>query len=433
MIAKSLFAVLPLVGLARAHGALWHPSMYGFNVTATNSPQYGARDNRPQAPLQRLPFNQWWFHGHLDQPPHPNDVMELPAGGKVTTELACDKDATSHWPSGPGGDQQSGNDPCPGSPIQRFHTNGLDDLGGCALAIAYKSDATQVQPEDFVVFSINHRCLWDRFTDFQVPANMPACPNGKCTCAWFWQHREDAGGDEMYMNGFQCNVTGATATTPIPKGQVPARCVGDSSKCVKGAKQPFYWDQQERNNMFDSIYAPPLYLDSYGFADGAQNDIWDTVGGSSGAASKSADPSPSTSAVVSTSVAAPATSSTPTPEATTSYQQTEVTASSQQPGATTFSQHPEAITSSQQPEATSTTEASSEVPATSTPAPQAQAANPTTPASSPLATSAPVSRSTNAPAPISTSPASLNQGGHGHRTCRPKKHSRSVRRRRARA
>ncbi|KDN50638.1 hypothetical protein RSAG8_01136, partial [Rhizoctonia solani AG-8 WAC10335] len=402
MIAKSIFAVLPLVGLARAHGCIWHPSMYGFNVTATNSPQYGSRDNRPQAPLQHLPFDQWWFHGHLDQPPHPNDVMELPAGGKVTTELACDKDATSHWPSGPGGDHQNGNDPCPGPPSQRIHTNGLDDLGGCALAIAYKSDATQVQPEDFVVFSINHRCIWDRFTDFQVPANMPACPDGKCTCAWFWQHRENSGGDEMYMNGFQCNVTGATATTPVPKGQVPVRCVDDSSKCVKGAKQPFYWDQAERNNMFENIYTPPLYLDSYGFADGAQNDIWDTVGGSSGAASKSADPTSSTSAsaVASTSV----------------------------PVAVASTQTPEATTSSQQPETTPTADASSEAPATSTPAPQAQAVDPTTPVSSDLAASTPVSTSTDTSP--STSTAALTHGGHGHRTCRPKKHTRMARRQR---
>ncbi|KAG8714139.1 hypothetical protein FRC11_009714 [Ceratobasidium sp. 423] len=402
MIAKSLFAVLPLVGLARAHGCIWHPSMYGFNVTATNSPQYGSRDNRPQAPLKNLPFDQWWFHGHLDQPPHANDIMELPAGGKVTTELACDKDATSYWPSGPGGDRQNGNDPCPGPPSQLIHTNGLNDLGGCALAIAYKSDATQVQPEDFVVFSINHRCIWDRFTDFQIPANMPACPNGKCTCAWFWQHREDSGGDEMYMNGFQCKVTGATATTAIPKGQVPVRCVDDSSKCVKGAKQPFYWDQAERNNMFEGIYTPPLYLDSYGFADGAQNDIWDTVGGSSGAASKSADTSSSTSAAASTSVAVAATSSTQAPETT--------------------------PTTSQQPKTTPAVSTSSEAPATSA-SPQVQAANPTTSVSSnPLAST---SVSTHAPTSAPTSAASsTTQGGQGHRTCRPKKHKRFARRQR---
>ncbi|CAE6456659.1 unnamed protein product [Rhizoctonia solani] len=425
MIAKSLFTVLPLVGLARAHASIWHPSMWGFNVTDSNSPQYGGRDNRPQAPLRHLPFDQWWFHGHLDQPPHPNDIMELPAGGKVTTELACDKDATSHWPSGPGGDHQNGNDPCPGPPSQLIHTNGLNDLGGCALAIAYKSDVSQVQPEDFVVFSINQRCIWDRFTDFQIPANMPACPDGKCTCAWFWQHREDSGGDEMYMNGFQCKITGATATTAIPKGQVPVRCVDDPSKCVKGAKQPFYWDQAERNNMFDDIYSPPLYLDSYGFRDGAQNDIWDTVGGSSGAESKNVESSTSSSATAaaSTSVTVVPTSSTQAPETTSTSQQPEATpASSQQPETTSIS--------SQQPETTPTVDtSSSEAPATSTPAAQAQAADPTTSVSSDVVAPTSVPASSSTPASVAT-PATSSQGGQGHRTCRAKKHRRFARRQR---
>ncbi|KAG8727884.1 hypothetical protein FRC12_022160, partial [Ceratobasidium sp. 428] len=116
MLAKFILAALPLVGYVRAHGCFWHESMFGFNVTDTNSPQYGGRDNRPQSPLKGLPFEQWWMHGHLDQPPHPNSVFEFPAGGTATAELACDKDATSWWPSGPGGNRQNGNDPCPGPP-----------------------------------------------------------------------------------------------------------------------------------------------------------------------------------------------------------------------------------------------------------------------------------------------------------------------------
>lgn len=264
------------------------------------------------------------------------------------------------------------------------------------MAIAYKSDVSQVQPEDFVVFSVNHRCIWDRYTDFQIPANMPECPNGKCTCAWFWQHREDAGGDEMYMNGFQCKITGATATTPIPQGQVPVKCADDSSKCVKGAKQPFYWDQAERNNNHDSIYDPPLYLASHGFADGAQNDIWDTVGGSTGAVEKSTSVSSSTAAATSTSAAATtaeaaATTTPTTPEAD---------------PATTPEADPAAT-----PESDPTT--TPEAAPTTTPAAQqggsVQEADPTTPTT-----------------PATT--ASLTQGGQGHRTCRAKKTKRSLRR-----
>ncbi|CAE6442792.1 unnamed protein product [Rhizoctonia solani] len=438
MIAKSLFAVLPLVGLARGHAAIFHKSVWGMNVTQTNSPQY-SRDNRAVAPLRQLSFNQWWFHGHLDQPPHPDDVMELPAGGKVTTEIACDIGATSLWPWGPGGDHQAGNNPCPNSFTEHIHANNENDLGGCALAIAYKSEASEVKPEDFVVFSVNHRCVWDRFTDFQIPANMPACPNGKCICGWYWQHREDAGGDEMYMNNFQCNITGANGTTPIPAGQVPVRCVDDPAKCVKGAKQPFYWDQAEGNNMFEGIYTPPLYLNTYGFADGAQNDIWDTIGGSVPAASKSADVTPTVTASTSAAAATPSTtaaatdsSSVEAPGATTVSQESGATTAAQEPSAaTTTAQEPSATTTSQEPEAPAAT-SSSEAVVSTTPA-QAQAANPTTPVSSDVPTSAPASAAepTSVDAPTSTSSTSLvptsTQGSQGQRTCRAKKHKRSIR------
>ncbi|ELU37011.1 proteasome regulatory subunit 12 [Rhizoctonia solani AG-1 IA] len=392
MIAKSLFAVLPLVGLARA---IFHKSVWGMNVTQTNSPQYG-RDNRAVAPLRQLSFNQWWFHGHLDQPPHPEDIMELPAGGKVTTEISCDIGATSLWPWGPGGDHQAGNNPCPNSFTEHIH----NDLGGCALAIAYKSEASEVKPEDFVVFSVNHRCVWDRFTDFQSKQNQesilfrteqllteihqsrPTCLSAP-TASVFAAGTGNTGKmlvemRVVYMNNFQCKITGATSNTPIPQGQVPVRCVGDPSKCVKGAKQPFYWDQAEGNN---NIYTPPLYLDSYGFADGAQNDIWDTVGGASPIASKSAD-------LASTSVETPA--STATSISTTAV----VTDSSSTPV-------PEATTTPQEPDAP-TAASSSEAPATSTPA-QTQAAEPSTPASSELPASAPAPEPTSAPASAPTS------------------------------
>ncbi|KAF8606550.1 hypothetical protein BDV93DRAFT_489341 [Ceratobasidium sp. AG-I] len=395
MIAKSVLAVLPLVGFAQAHGSFWHKSMYGFNVTATNSPQYGSRDNRPQAPLRQLPFSQWWMHGHLDQPPHPDDVFELPAGGTAVAELACDKDATSWWPSGPGGDQQNGDDPCPGPPSKLIHANNINDLGGCALAIAYKSDVNDVKPEDLVVFSVNHQCIWNRFTNFPVPAQMPACPNGKCICAWLWQHREDAGGDEMYMNGFQCSVTGATATTPIPQGKVAVKCADDASKCVKGPKTPFYWDQAENNNIFNGIYEPPLYLDSFGFANGAQNDLWDSVQGSSNAAAKSSS-SAATSTSQSTSAAAAVTTS--------------VSVASQAPASTSASLAPAVVTSS--------------------PAEPAVTSTVVTPAAAAAITSvvsSSVGGKVQAASYTTSSSPTKSKGGQGHRTCRPKKNKKSAR------
>ncbi|KIK58046.1 hypothetical protein GYMLUDRAFT_704840 [Collybiopsis luxurians FD-317 M1] len=264
-----------LVKYAAAHASIFHPSMWGFNVTGDTFPY----DNRPVAPLTNYTFDQvhchcstfifirltltvlvpqWWFHGHLDFPPHPEDVFSLPAGGRATTEIACDKGATSFFAGSPGGNVQQGDNVCPNSPIAEFHTTGFDDLKGCALAIAYKSNVSEVEPEDFTVFSVNQTCVWTRFTDFQIPERMPACPNGMCTCAWFWIHSADSGGEQNYMTAFQCNITGATSTVPLAKPQVPRRCGSDPdngkqltslSNCTYGAKQPFYWLQAERNNV----------------------------------------------------------------------------------------------------------------------------------------------------------------------------------------
>ncbi|KAI0071994.1 hypothetical protein K474DRAFT_1651739 [Panus rudis PR-1116 ss-1] len=275
-----LAAIASLSPLATAHIAFWHKSMFGFNVTAETFPY----DNRPQIPLMDMTFQEWWMHNHLDYPPNPGDYFELPAGQTVNTELSCDKGATSNWPSAPGGDAGFGsNYPCPGQPTSQFHTTGIDDVKGCALAIAYKSDARSVQPEDFTVFSVNHTCVWYLNTAFQVPADMPPCPEDGCTCAWFWIHSPDSGAEQNYMNGFRCKVTNSRSTKPIGKPAVARRCGADPdngvqqatpSNCTVGPKQPFYWYQKERNNMFEGTYSPPFYLPLYGFEDGAQNDIF---------------------------------------------------------------------------------------------------------------------------------------------------------------
>ena len=60
------------------------------------------------------------------------------------------------------------------------------------------------------------------------------------------------------MNGFRCNVTGATSDVPVAKPQVARRCGADPDfgkpdaapgNCTYGAKQPFYWFQKEANNV----------------------------------------------------------------------------------------------------------------------------------------------------------------------------------------
>lgn len=52
-----------------------------------------------------------------------------------------------------------------------------------AFAIAYKSDISQVQFNDLVVFSLASNTPWRRVQKFEVPQNMPACPSGGCICA----------------------------------------------------------------------------------------------------------------------------------------------------------------------------------------------------------------------------------------------------------
>lgn len=280
MFAFSLFSLLSLLAVrVNAHASFFHPSMYGFNVTGETFPY----DNRPVAPLVDYTFDQWWFHGHLKHEPNPGDLFELPAGQPATTEIACDKGATSFFDSSPGGDVRQGDNPCPNSPLAAIHTTGFNDLTGCALAIAYKSDVTTIQPEDFTVFSVNQTCVWTRFTDFQVPERMPPCPPGGCHCAWFWIHSPDSGSEQNYMTGFKCNVTGSTSNVPLATPQVPRRCGADPANgiaaatpgnCTYGAKNPFYWFQKERNNMNEGNFSPPFYTDLYNFRDGAQDDIF---------------------------------------------------------------------------------------------------------------------------------------------------------------
>ncbi|KAI0663755.1 hypothetical protein C8Q70DRAFT_906931 [Cubamyces menziesii] len=280
MIPVLLAVIAAALPLTSAHIAFWHPSIYGFNVTEQTFPY----DNRPVVPLQDMTFQEWWFHNHLAYPPNPGDVFEFPAGKAATAELACNKGATTWFNSSEGGDIRNGNDPCPGSPPSEYHTTGFNDLKGCAMAIAYEPDVTKIQPEDFVVFSVNQTCVWNRFTDFQVPARMPACPEGGCHCAWFWIHSPDSGSEQIYMNGFKCEITGASSTVPLAKPKVARRCGADPDhgkpdpvpgNCTYGAKQPLYWLQKERNNEFEDAQAPPFYNDVYNFLDGAQDDIFE--------------------------------------------------------------------------------------------------------------------------------------------------------------
>lgn len=127
----------------------------------------------------------------------------------------------------------------------------MGEIKGAGWAIAYESDVTKIQPEDFVMISTNQSAPYWRETIYGFPAGLPPCPQGGCHCAWVWIHSPVGGGQEMYMTGYRCMVMNADPNAkPLAKPQVARKCPYDKNNCTIGAKQPHYWYQQERNNNF---------------------------------------------------------------------------------------------------------------------------------------------------------------------------------------
>lgn len=239
-------------------------------------------------PLIHQPFSQWWFHGYIHEKPQEGAFMSLPAGGTFVGELACDKQWTTY-----GGHEEEPFRACTywnpeTSPSGVLHSGdpfdtplgNCKDLKGTALAIAYESDPHKVKPSDLTVISTNQRSPWMRRTEYQIPAGLRPCPPGGCTCMWGWIHGTKGGkSDEMYLLGYRCNVTnGDPNGRPLPAPQPAVKCMGNKDNCTRGAKQLHFWQQAEGNNNQQPFDDPPYYNTDYGFADGAQNDIWDTLG-----------------------------------------------------------------------------------------------------------------------------------------------------------
>jgi len=164
-----------------------------------------------------LPFSQWWFHGYINNPPPAGAYMNLPSRGTYHGEVSCNKALTSY---GDDEAQETGGYAC--DTIGPMHTADAwaspdpKDVKGCGIAIAYESDVTEIQPEDFAVISVNYQCPWKKDVDFEIPSDLPLCPEGGCHCMWGWIHNADLGSEQMYFVGYRCNVTGATGTKAIP-------------------------------------------------------------------------------------------------------------------------------------------------------------------------------------------------------------------------
>ena len=154
-------------------------------------------------------------------------TLTLPSLARCQTyhaEVACNKALTSY---GDNPAQQTGIYACDGSGPQggigAMHTadqwgsSNPTDLKGCGIAIAYESDPTKIQPEDFTVISVNHSCVWFKHVDFQIPSDLPPCPAGGCHCLWEWIHADDAGSEQLFHLVYRCQIDGATGTMSLPK------------------------------------------------------------------------------------------------------------------------------------------------------------------------------------------------------------------------
>ncbi|KAF9056913.1 hypothetical protein BDP27DRAFT_1372961 [Rhodocollybia butyracea] len=293
---------------ANAHLAIFTKGMWCQNGTDGNN----LNSDDPVTPLYELEQDQWWFHavnGCNNRPPADGDILSLPAGSSVTVEIAANQGYTSlsfggqfasDWPDG---QTYPDNVPtCITTP--NMHTQNQSMAAGTALAIAYVSDIADVTPENLVVFSVAYNTPWKRMTTYDIPADMPACPEGGCICGWGWIPNA-CGQANIYHEAIRCTVTGATSTTPVGTPQPPVWCEDDPSACVTGPKQMLYWHQASGNNIevtgtdLAGELKSPAYNAKCGFADGAQNDIFTGSGTVSPPPSSSAASQSSSSATTS--------------------------------------------------------------------------------------------------------------------------------------
>ncbi|RHZ45093.1 lignocellulolytic auxiliary activity family 14 protein [Aspergillus thermomutatus] len=279
-------AFLALSAVAQAHTVAWVKGMYCLGGPDPSTDN--ANTNTAVGPLYNLTHEEWWFQhdrGCDAAPPADGDILELPAGGKFTVELAHNRAQTtlsyngkytSEWPDGKEHPEDWAG---PGSPpdcIQddgAMHTNNQSMAAGTAFAISYHSDLAAVTMENLAVFTVLEHTPWKRVATYEVPKDLPACPPGGCTCAWLWVPN-GCGQPNMYMAGSKCNVTGSTSSKKVATAQVAAYCADDTSKCVKGAKQMIAFNQQTGNNVRVPDGKTPMYNAAWGWENGAQNDIF---------------------------------------------------------------------------------------------------------------------------------------------------------------
>ncbi|KAG6833711.1 hypothetical protein H0H93_013111, partial [Arthromyces matolae] len=199
--------------------AVWNDGMYCRNGNQTEDEQDA---ELPCNPLYMLPKEQWWFHAvdnsltrwsQCDKyPPPDGEFLEIPANGNFTVQIATNR---------------------------AFTTLSFDG--------AYTSDWTDGQPhlDAFCMLKMKawRLALLPRGSALRLIPSLISLP------ALLTVVSAQCGEPNMYHQGFKCNVTGATSTTPLAVAQPAVWCENDQSKCVKGARQMIYWNQLDGNNI----------------------------------------------------------------------------------------------------------------------------------------------------------------------------------------
>jgi hypothetical protein len=198
---RTTLLALGFTALASAHVAAFAPGMYcrgGPDPSVDNQ-----NTNTVVNPLYQLAKEDWWFQhdrGCDKVPPKAGEFLELPANGQVTVELAHNRaqttlsyngQYTSQWPDGKdhpedwNGWNTDGTVSVCLKDDGAMHTYNESSAGATAFAISYNNNLEAVTMENLVVFTTLDHTPWKRIATYDVP-DLPACPEGGCTCAWVW-------------------------------------------------------------------------------------------------------------------------------------------------------------------------------------------------------------------------------------------------------
>ncbi|KAJ3035485.1 hypothetical protein HDV00_003734 [Rhizophlyctis rosea] len=176
--AKALYltsTLLVLTSTASAHMLVGSESVWGYGADL-------------EMPLNAGSSN-WFCHGQSGPSKTP---VQLKPGGNWDVPIMCG---------------EAVDDPTNAADICSADPNAFHGGGGCGLSIAYKSNPSSLT--DFTLISVAANCPNDgNPVSFKLPPNLPA---GEAVCSWIWIPNPNASADEMYMNCFDCTVSGSTS------------------------------------------------------------------------------------------------------------------------------------------------------------------------------------------------------------------------------